>query len=132
MPMATQLNLKLQNEPGTLARLCRDLADLGINLLALSAPDTSAKRGPIRLLVTNPELAKRNVANAGYKFSVEEVLYIEIKNRPGSVAKAMEKLARAKINVRYAYATAFTKARKTAAVIAVAEEDLPRARKLLG
>lgn len=132
MPTATQLNLRLQNEPGTLARLSRDLADLGINLLALYAPDGSAKRGPIRLLVANAELAQVNMAKAGYKFTVEEVLYIEIKNRPGSLAKAMEKLARAKIDVKYAYATAFTKARKTAAVVAVDEKELLKARRLLG
>ena len=132
MPKAYQLNLKLQNQPGTLAKLCRDLADRGVNLLALSAPDTSAKRGPIRLLVANLELAKRNVADAGYTFSVEEVLYVELKNRPGAIAKAMEKLARAGIDVRYTYATAYGKAQKTAAVIAVAEEKLSKALKLVG
>ena len=132
MPRATQLNLKLQNEPGTLARLCRDLANEGVNLLALSAPDTSAKRGPIRLLVTHPNLAEHKIAKIGYTFTVEQVLYIELKNRPGALAKTMEKLSRAKINVKYAYATAFTRAKKTAAVIAVAEEDLSRAQKLVG
>jgi hypothetical protein len=132
MPKATQLNLRLQNEAGTLARLCRDLANLGVNLLALSAPDTSARRGPIRLLVTHPDLAQHKIAQAGYSFSVEEVLYIEIKNRPGALAKAMEKLGRNNINVKYTYATAFPRARKTATVVAVAEKDLPKAFKLLG
>ncbi len=132
MPKATQLNVKLENKPGSLARLCRDLANHGINLLALSAPDTTAKRGLIRLLVVNPDLAQLKVTEVGYSFTVEEVLYVEIKNRPGSLAKAMEKLSRAGINVRYVYATAFRKAQKTGAVIAVAEEDLPRAHKLLG
>ena len=55
-----------------------------------------------------------------------------IKNRPGSLAKVMEKLAHTNIDVKYAYATASTRAKKTAAVIAVAEEDLMRAHKLLG
>ncbi len=132
MPKAVQLNLKLRNEPGTLARLCRDLADHGVNVLAMSAPDISAKSGPIRLLVVNSELAKRKVTDAGYSFSAEEVLYLELKNRPGSLAKAMEKLARAEINVRYSYVTAHTKARKTAVVVAVAESDMPRALKLVG
>ena len=132
MPKATQLNLKLDNEPGTLATLSRDLANLGINLLALAAPDTSAQRGVIRLLVANPQLAQANMSKAGYKFTVEEVVYIEIKNRPGALAKVMEKLSRAKIAVRYVYATAFPKAHKTAAVLAVAEKDLPKTIKLLG
>ena len=132
MPKAAQLNLRLQNEPGTLARLCRDLASHGVNLLALSAPDTSAKRGPIRLLVENPDLARHKVAEAGYNFSEEEVLYIELKNRPGALAKAMEKLSRAGINVQYTYATTFRRARKTAAVIAVAAADLAKAQRLVG
>jgi hypothetical protein len=131
MPIAVQLNLKLANEAGTLARLCRDLAHLGINLLGLSAPETSAKKGPIRLLVANPELAQNKIREAGYSFSVEEVVYVELKNRPGAIARAMEKLARADIDVKYVYATAYTKAQKTAAVVSVAEEDLPRALRLL-
>ena len=132
MPKAFQLNLKLQNGPGTLARLCRDLADRGVNLLGLTAPETTARKGPIRLLVANLELAEKKVSDAGYEFNVEEVLFVEIKNRPGAIAKTMEKLARAKIDIRYTYATAYTKARRTAAVIAVAEKDMARAFRLIG
>jgi hypothetical protein len=127
MPKATQLNLKMNNQIGTLARLCRDLADLGVNLLAISAPETKAKTGPVRLLVTNPQLAEHALNKAGYKFVAEEVLFLELKNRPGALAKAVEKLARSDIDVRYAYATAYTKAQKTAAVVAVGDSDLERA-----
>ena len=130
MPKATQMNLKLENKIGTLAVLCRDLADMGVNLLAISAPETNAKTGPIRLLVTNPELAEHALTKAGYKYVAEQVLYLELKNRPGALAKAVEKLAKAKINVRYSYATAYSKAQKTAAVIAVDEDELDRAVKL--
>ena len=132
MPKAVQLNLTLDNSIGTLGVLCRELADRGVNLLALSAPETAAKKGPIRLLVANPELAEHAVREAGYSFNREDVLFLELKNRPGAIAKAMEKLAKAKIEVKYAYATAYIKAQKTAAVIAVGEKDLGRALKLLG
>lgn len=129
---AIQLNLELENEIGTLARLCRDLASGGVNLLALSAPESVGKKGPVRLLVPNRELAENAVTKAGYRYNVEEVLFVELKNRPGALAKAVEKLARAKIDVKYAYATAYTKAQKTAAVVAVEGKDLPRAVQLLG
>ena len=132
MPKATQMNLALDNQIGTLAQLCRELAHRGVNLLALSAPETSSKKGPVRLLVTNPELAEHALTKAGYSFVAEDVLFLELKNRPGALAKAIEKLARSKIDVRYAYATAYTKAQKTAAVVAVGEKDLDRAVKLLG
>jgi len=132
MPKATQLNLKLRNETGVLARLCRDLADAGVNLLALSAPEAPGDAGFVRLLVGNRSQAEAALSKAGYSFAVEEVLYEELKNRPGALAKAVEKLARATIPVRYAYATAHLRSQKTAAVIAVAPEDLERALKLLG
>ena len=93
----------------------------------MSAPETNEKTGPVRLLVTNPELAEHALTKAGYKFVAEQVLYLKLKNRPGALAKAVEKLAKADIDVRYAYATAYTKAQKTAAVLAVDEKELERA-----
>ena len=58
------------------------------------------------------------------------MLFLELKNRPGALAKAVEKLARASINIRYAYATASPRTQTTAAVVAVGEADLPRALKI--
>ena len=124
MPRATQLNLDLESKVGTLARLCRDLAQAGVNLLALSAAATTEPTGLTRLLVANRELAEKALSRAGYSFAAEDVIFVELKNRPGALAKLVEKLARDSINVRYVYATAHTKAQVTAAVIAVAEQDL--------
>jgi hypothetical protein len=132
MPTATQLNLSLDNEIGTLARLSRDLANGGVNLLALSAHEVDRNKGIVRLLVPNRELATRALSKVGYTFTVEEVLFVELKNRPGALAKAVEKLARARINIRYAYATASSRTRRTAAVVAVPEVELSRALQLLG
>ena len=126
----TQLNLLLGNDTGTLARLCRDLAHGGVNLLALSAPETGGEKGTVRLLVANGELAARALTKAGYLFAIEDVLYLQLKNRPGALAKAVEKLARANIDIRYAYATASPRTQTTAAVVAVGEADLPRALKM--
>ena len=121
---ATQLNLPLDNDVGTLARLCRDLANGGVNLLALSAPETGRDKVP------NGDLAGRALTKAGYLFSTDDVLFIELKNRPGALAKAVEKLARARIGIRYAYATASFRTKTTAAVVAVAADDLQRALQL--
>ena len=132
MPRATQLSLDLPNRIGSLAALCRDLSDRGVNLLGLSAPESDGGRGVIRLLVANGDFATRALTKAGYKFAIDEVLFVELKNRPGALAKAVEKLAKAAIDVKYVYATAYGKAQKTAAVIAVDEQDLPKAVKQLG
>lgn len=132
MPRATQLTLSVPNEVGTLARLCEDLAQGGVNLLALSAPEVDGRAGIVRLIVANRELATAALTRAGYRYSTEEVLFVEIKNRPGALARAVEKLARARIDIRSAHATAYPKARKTAAVLAVPQADVERADRLLG
>ena len=131
MALATQLILSLANNTGTLAKLCRDLADAGVNLLALSTEDGIDGAGVIRLLVANPEQAERALAKTGYAFRSEEVLFVELKNRPGALAKATERLSRAGINIRYAYATTYRRAQRTSAVIAVAATDLARASRLV-
>jgi hypothetical protein len=130
MPKATQLNLDMKNEIGALASLCRDLAHAGVNLLALCTSE--APKDLIRLLVTNRELAENALSKEGYSFVAEEVIFIELKNRPGALAKTVEKLAKGSINVRYAYATSYTKAQTTGVVVAVEEQDLERALKLVG
>lgn len=132
MPKVTQLSMSLQNEIGILAKLCRDLAGGGVNLLALSVPETDGTRGNVRLLVANRELAAVALTKAGYSFEQDEVIFVELKNRPGALARTVEKLARATISVRYLYVTTFPKARKAAAVIAVGGQDLDRAVKLVG
>ena len=57
MAKATQLALTLDNETGTLAALCRHLADGGVNLLGLSAPEERA-RGAVRPLVADREVER--------------------------------------------------------------------------
>jgi hypothetical protein len=132
MPRATQLSLGLDNQIGALARLCRDLARGGVNVLSLSASETVNPTGTVRLLVVNRELAEHALTRAGYSYAVEDVLFVELKHRPGALAKAIEKLAKAGINLRYVYVTAHLRAHKTAAVIAPDAKDLDKAIKLLG
>lgn len=130
MAKATELKLTLKNETGVLARLCRDLANAGVNLLALSAPQASDVGG-IHLLVADRHPAEAALAKAGYSVAAQDVLFVEIKNKPGALAKFMEKLAKANIAVIHAYATAHVRSQKTAAVIAVRGDDFDRALKLV-
>ena len=131
MPLATQLTIRLGNDIGVLTRLCRDLSDAGVNLIGLSAHQWG-QQGVVRLLVVNQEQAQEALRKAGYRCALDEVLFAEIKNRPGALAKTVEKLARARISIESAYATAHLRSQKTVAVIAVGASDLDRALKLLG
>ena len=104
MPKTTQLVLNLESRPGALAKLARTLADAGVNMTALCAPET-AGRGKIRLLVGDSARAKEALKTAKYRFSEEQAVTVLLENRPGTFAAIAEKLAQARINIKCVYVT---------------------------
>jgi hypothetical protein len=106
------LAVLLDNKPGTLAELCTVLGKAAVNIIAISAPEAKGK-GRVGVMVVDLDGARTALKEAKFRFSEEEVLDIELDNRPGAFAELTGKLARAKINVKFAYATtsAFARAR---------------------
>jgi hypothetical protein len=104
MPKTTQLVVSLESKPGVLAKLARTLADAGVNMTALCAPETVG-RGKIRLLVSDFARAKETLKTAKYRFSEEQAVTVVLENRPGTFAGITERLAHARINIKCAYVT---------------------------
>jgi hypothetical protein len=126
MPKVTQIVVTLQNKPGSLARLCSTLKDAGVNISAVHGA-VVAGRGKVRLLVDNPDKAKDALKAAKIRFSEEEAIAIELDNRPGALGEIAEKLAQAKINIKYGYATTSEESTKATVIMAV-----PNVQKALG
>ena len=122
MPKVIQIAVALQNKPGTLARLCSTLRDAGVNISAMDAAGIAGK-GKVRLLVDSPDKAKDALKAAKIRFSEEEAVAIELENRPGALCEVAEKLAQAKINIRYAYATTSEGSAKATVILAVPNVD---------
>src|SRR5437867_6458468 len=93
MPKTTQLTLTLQSKPGVLAKVARALADAGVNITALSAGDRSSS-GKLRIVVNNPGRAKRALRAAKLRANEEPAFVVRLRNKPGTVARVAEKLAR--------------------------------------
>lgn len=130
MPRTTQLTLSLRSRPGTLATLGQTLADAGVNITALSAAETTG-RGKIRLLVVNdPAKAKRALRKAKYRASEEPAFVVRLQNKPGALARVAKKLAKARINIRSAYAT--TSGRGSAILVLTVGGNASKARQVLG
>jgi len=103
-----QISVFLENAPGRLYEVTKALGDAGINLRALSLVDT-AGFGVLRLLVSDVARARRVVMQLHLPARVDEVVAVEIDDRPGSLAEILEPLQKAGINVEYMYAfTGFT------------------------
>lgn len=127
MPKVWQLALDLESKPGVLARVCRTLADAGVNIAALCAPET-LRRGKLRLLVGDVPRAKEVLKAAKYRISEEGAVTVLVDNRPGTFAGILEKLAQARINVKCAYVTG--EGEKQLLVLSVANPE--KAEQILG
>lgn len=126
MPKTTQFVLTLRSQPGVLARVARTLATAGVNITALCAGD-AAGRGKIRILTKDAVKARRALRAAGYRPTEEPAFVVRLANKPGTLARTAEKVAKARINIRSAYAT--TAGRSAVLVITVGSPA--RARRIL-
>lgn len=100
----TQLSVHMENRPGALADLTGSLFNAGVNLVAVSAPDTG-EFGTVRVLPDDVDEARAALEEAGMPHSAADVLVVELPHRPGSLAQLARFLADANVVVRYAYAT---------------------------
>lgn len=127
MPRTTQLVLSLQSKPGVLATISRTLADARVNILSLSAAE-AAGRGKIRMIVSNPTVAKRALRKARYRFVEEPAFTKRLTNKPGALARVVQRLAGGRINIRSAYATT---AGRGGATVVLTVSNAAKARRLI-
>ncbi len=104
MAKVAQLTLTLQSKPGVLAEVCSTLAKAGVNITALCAPEVPGK-GKVRIVVGDLPRARQALKAAKLRFGEEEAVLVTLEDRPGALADAAERLARAKVNIKCAYAT---------------------------
>jgi hypothetical protein len=99
-----QLSVMVENKRGALAGLCSKLAEKAVNILGLMVPEQLGV-APIRLVVNNGEAARKVLEGMGLQFTQEDVLAVQVSNRPGALGKLTRKLADHNLDVLYAYAT---------------------------
>jgi len=98
-----QLSLFLENKPGQLKVPCQVLGDAGIDILTMSLADTE-QFGILRLIVRDWQKARDLLRAAGVVVKVNEVLALDVEDRPGGLARVLDVLDQAKLAVEYMYA----------------------------
>lgn len=116
----TQITILLDNKPCALAKFCSTLGRAEVNILALFAPEVRGK-GKVRVWVDRPDEAKDALRAAKIRFSEEEVVAMELKNRAGSFGEVAERLGKASINIRYAYSATAEGSVKAIVIMAVSD-----------
>ena len=103
--LVKQISVFLENKSGRIAEVAKTLGDNGINISALSIADTT-DFGIMRLIVNKPDSAWKALKEAGFTVSATEVIAVEVADRPGGLAEALEILREAGIDIEYLYAFA--------------------------
>ena len=101
--MLKQISMFLENKPGRLARVCRVIAEEGINIRALSLAE-AVDFGLLRLIVDNPVLAEEKLKARDFLVKVTDVVGIKVPDRPGGLAEAVDLLEKEQVSVAYMYA----------------------------
>ncbi|MBI4352359.1 MAG: ACT domain-containing protein [Candidatus Omnitrophica bacterium] len=105
MPIEKQLSVFMENKPGRLSRICNTLAEARVNIQSLSVHDT-VDHAIVRMVVDNPTKALVLLEEEGLYIVTQDVVVLEIENKPGIIASIANKLFRADTNIEYAYCTA--------------------------
>jgi hypothetical protein len=127
MPLR-EISLSLPNRPGTLVGVARALARERINVAAISV-DSTASRGRVRLIVSEPDRALHLLTAAGYRAEVREMIAVRLEDRAGSFLRVLEILAKEKVNLQ---SVAILIAREgNQPLVALSTNDLDRARDAL-
>ncbi len=98
-----QISVFLENRAGRLAEITRVLGDAGVNIRALSLADTS-DFGLLRLIVNDNDKAKAVLKERGFTVGKNNVVAVEVEDRPGGLNTILEILSKENINVEYMYA----------------------------
>lgn len=102
MPVTKEFTVLMDDQPGTLGKVCRALADRGVNILALQSFPIGGK-SVTRIIADNPTTAKSVLDSERLTCTEAEVVQVKLSHQPGELARVASRLGEAKININYAY-----------------------------
>lgn len=119
----TQLTVFLENRSGRLAEVADLLGRESINIRGFSTTE-AAEYGIVRLIVTDPERARRLLHEAGFTTHFSQVICVKVPDEPGGLARVLGEVADAGASIDYLYSISFQN-------ICFAVRDIDRAIDLL-
>lgn len=92
-----QFEILINDRPGELAKVTDALATNGVNIMAIASERCES---PIIRIVTDDEQSTRSaLKKANMKFKENELIVIELQDRPGELSKMAKRLANSGVNV---------------------------------
>ncbi|MDO8525490.1 MAG: ACT domain-containing protein [Candidatus Omnitrophota bacterium] len=103
--MGKELVLTVPNKMGMMANASKILADHGINVEGV-AGYSMGNEAKIMIVADDVLRAQKALEKAGFKaIETNDVVVVELENKPGALKSLSAKLLDAKIDIRYIYGT---------------------------
>ena len=119
--MVEQLAVFIENKPGRLQEITRVLGGAGIDLRTLSIADTN-DFGILRAITSDNKKAAKALRDKGFTVTTNNLICVEVPDKPGGLASVLAILDDAQIGVEYLYSFAHTND-KRAVILFRAEDD---------
>ena len=100
-----QVSVPIENSRGRLFDITHALGEAGINLRALNLVD-SGDFGTLRILVSDIVLARQVLMREQMPARIDNVVAVQIEDKPGQFAELLKLLMDNDINIQYSYAFA--------------------------
>ena len=128
MDKIEQISIFAENEPGKIERITKVLSNHRINIRTITIASADGY-GIIKLLVNDPQKAYRILEKEGFSVALNQVLAIEMEDKPGGFYRVAKVLREQKINVEDAYGFVIESGKK--AVLIMRIKEIEKAKTLL-
>lgn len=123
---AKEIRVLVKNEIGALARIMSFLVNHGINVEAITGySDETGTKGYIVFITDNNQKSIDELISNGYQdIGINDVLVVELEDRPGALKNVSELLATNGINIDYLYCTTCSGPCPAKIVLAASDNDV--------
>uniref|UniRef100_A0AB33JSK5 ACT domain-containing protein n=3 Tax=unclassified Prevotella TaxID=2638335 RepID=A0AB33JSK5_9BACT len=97
-----QLSIFIENKAGTLVKVLKLLKEAEIQLIASTIADT-VEYGICRIICSEPLKAYKMLKDHGVSVALSDVFALELDNKPGCAADAIEIFAQENVGLTYLY-----------------------------
>ena len=120
MEQIKQISVFAQNKPGRIKRITEILSQNNINIRAITIA-SGDNYGVIKLLVDDPAKAYQALKNEGLSVALNEVLAVQMEDKPGGLHQILKVLAENEINIEDAYGFVIKSGKVAVLVVNIAE-----------
>lgn len=102
MPTTKEFTLTMEDKPGTLAKICKALANRNVNIIAAQAWPSNG-RSTARFVCDDPTKARAVLDGEAVNYTEADVVQVRLAHRPGELARVAQKLGDASVNINHFY-----------------------------